>query len=175
MIISAIVMSLSLMVFSKDVASEIQNGSAPEQRNGPVKDGGLESEVEKTIRKAFEDNSWLAFSTEKELKRYCETIYSPEIRDDMALRLLEFCEGNNDWHTAAEVCSIQEITRGADEIEVGISIQYFDLNFLHTGELTFANSGRDDFIVLLTRKGDSFRIKRILKHDNLGQQVDLTS
>lgn len=120
-----------------------------------------DTDTEKVVRKAFEDNSWLALSTEKEMRRYCESIYCPGKVNEMAEKLLEFTEGNSDWHTGAKVRSIEEVGCNGDELLVKVLIDYLELDFSETSKLSFVNSGEDCFMVSLEATENGYKIRGI--------------
>ena len=163
----ATLMSAVLLVVPVEVAGDMDYLQAVEKNQKFMKQEievdsiRCDSQSEKIIRRAFEDNSWLALSTKKELRAYCEAIYCPDAVNEMVAKLFKFIQGNSDWHTGARVRSINEIYRNNEEMQAKVSIEYIELGFSENSQLSFVLTGEDNFLVLLKKTEDGYKIKEI--------------
>lgn len=117
--------------------------------------------IEKLIRLALEDHSWLSLKTKKEMRAYCESIYSDELVDSMTAALLDFVAYNEDWHTEVKVKDIEINQSNFEKIVATVDLEYSDLVFGGEGKPSYKASKQETILVSVIRQPEGYRISGI--------------
>jgi len=120
----------------------------------------LSPEVETLVRTALEDNSWLSLTTEQEFRRYCESIYSEQMIESIAVSLFHFVQENNDWHTIAKVRSIEVINCSGERLQLQAVVDNLDIQLEDNVPREYV-SGKGTYLVTVVKENNHYKIAGI--------------